>query len=161
MALDLTEAFDHVRHDANLNNLIGLHVGLKMYESVLADRTTKLVVGGMESATISLGNRGIPQGSVLSPFLFNVALIKLPHLFSTMPHAHRSLYADHITIWTAGGSDAHIEDRLQQAVDIVGTYAGERGLVCSPRKSQLLIYRRKEEMPLPRLSSPPQRLKPS
>lgn len=66
----------------------------------------------MESASISLGNRGTPQGSVLSPFLFNVALIKLPHLLSTIPHAHHSLYAGDITIWTAGGSDAHIEDRL-------------------------------------------------
>lgn len=79
-----------------------------------------------------MGSRGTPQGSVLSPFLFNVAMTGLPEILS--------LYADDITLWIAGGSDGHIQDTLQKAIDAVEAYVGSRGLGCSPQKSELLLY---------------------
>lgn len=45
-----------------------------------------------------------------------------------------------ITIWTAECSDAHIEGRLHQAVELVEVYSAERGLVCSPQKSEHLLH---------------------
>lgn len=59
---------------------------------------------------------------------------------SKMKDLHHSLYADDITLWIGGGSDGHIQDALQNAVDTVREYARERGLDCSPEKSELLVY---------------------
>lgn len=94
----------------------------------------------MKSDIIYMGNKGTPQGSVLSPFLFNIAMIKLPPRLATVPGLYHSLYADDITLWMAGGSDGYIQDALQRAVDIVEVYVTPKGLACSTQKSELLIY---------------------
>lgn len=144
MGLDLTKAFDCVAHSAILHNLSDLNVGSKVYNYIadfLSQRTTRLTVQGLKSDPILLGSRGTPQGSVLSPFLFNVAMIKLPPLLQQITDVHHSLYADDITIWTAGGSDGDIQERLQEAATIVENYVSTRGLACSPQKSELLFFR--------------------
>lgn len=87
-----------------------------------------------------MGNKGTPQDSVRSPFLVNIAMIKLPPRLATVPGLHHSLYADDITLWMAGGSDGDIQDALQRAVDIVEEYVTPKGLACSTKKSELLIY---------------------
>lgn len=141
--LDLTKAFDCVSHAAILNNLNDLHVGVKTYTYIadfLPQRTTQLNIQGLKSDSISLGSRGAPQGSVLSPFLFNVAMLGLPPLLDQIPNIRHSLYADDITVWTVGGSDAEIQERLQAAADVVHTYVHDRGLACSPQKSEILLY---------------------
>ncbi|KAG0441216.1 hypothetical protein HPB47_016008 [Ixodes persulcatus] len=51
-----------------------------------------------------------------------------------------SLYADDITLWVNQGSDSEIEQRLQAATDTIVRYAAERGLACSPQKSELFVY---------------------
>lgn len=80
-----------------------------------------------------MGSQGTPQGSVLSPFIFNVAMIKLPSLLEAIPAIQHSLYADDITIWATGSSDGDLEERLQQAADAVYLYIPPRGLACSPQ----------------------------
>ncbi|KAG0421412.1 hypothetical protein HPB47_002672 [Ixodes persulcatus] len=144
VGLDLTKAFDNVKHAAILENLEKLEVGQKTYDYIrdfLSDRTVTLTVGGVESGELELGSRGTPQGFVLSPFLFNVAMIGLPSLLEEIHGLNHSLYADDVTLWVAGGSDGHVQDTLQQAINAVEGYVEPKGLSCSPQKSELLLYR--------------------
>ncbi|KAH9384528.1 hypothetical protein HPB48_026536 [Haemaphysalis longicornis] len=67
-------------------------------------------------------------------------MLKLPPLLECIPCLHHSIYGDNITVWTAAGSDTDIQRRLQQAANIIATYAHERGLSCSPQKSKLFFY---------------------
>ncbi|KAG0440829.1 hypothetical protein HPB47_016164 [Ixodes persulcatus] len=89
----------------------------------------------------TLGPRGTPQGAVLSPLLFNLAMISLPQKLKNIPKVEHAIYADDITIWCKSGSDGQVEERLQAAADITAEYARSRGLQCSPEKSELLIMR--------------------
>lgn len=144
LGIDLTKAFDCVRHTAILENLTKLGLGRRTYDYVsnfLSDRTATLSVGGIQSDTLELGSRGTPQGSVLSPFLFNVAMIGLPELLDNIHGLQYSLYADDVTLWVPGGSDGQIQDTLQRAIEVIETYVIPRGLNCSPEKSALLLYR--------------------
>lgn len=67
--LDDTKAFN-IRHTAVMHNLSKLNVVVKTYKYVrnfLSNRTASIELGGMSLENIQLGNRGTPQGSVLSP----------------------------------------------------------------------------------------------
>ncbi|KAM7306823.1 hypothetical protein ISCGN_010482 [Ixodes scapularis] len=119
LGLDLTKAFDTIRHDAVLENLEKLGVGRRTFNYIqdfLSDRTAQISIGGVTSDDINLGGRGTPQGSVLLPYLFNVAMIELPAKLSKIEGLHHSIYADDITLWMTGGCDGFIQDTLQEAI---------------------------------------------
>lgn len=82
VAVDVKGAFDNVSHDAILTNLEDTGCGARTYAYVrnfLMDRTATVGICNIRSESFLLPNRGTPQGSVISPLLFNVAMIKLPH----------------------------------------------------------------------------------
>lgn len=88
----------------------------------LSDRTATLGIGPLRSDTFRTPPKGTPQGSVISPLLFNIALLKLPPLFQTIPRLHHALYADDLTLWTTTGSPGTQQDILQQAIDTILAY---------------------------------------
>lgn len=93
------------------------------------------------SSDITMGSAGTPQGSVISPMLFNLALLGLPSHLQAIPGLDHTIYADNVTLWVCGGSDGSIEQRLQEAIDTVERYLRGTGLSCSAEKSELLLYR--------------------
>ena len=72
--LDLSAAFDTVRHDTLLNCLGVDGKALEWFASYLADRTQR-VNDGLSSAFPL--RQGVPQGSCLGPLLFTVYTSKL------------------------------------------------------------------------------------
>jgi hypothetical protein len=81
LSLDISRAFDSVNHIRLLNNLRKKQVPLwfvRTVQSFLSERSTTIVVDGVETAPQSLA-AGVPQGSLLSPMLFlfyNAPLLK-------------------------------------------------------------------------------------
>lgn len=76
LALDLTKAF--------VEALSALDVGSRTFNYVsafLKHRTAELSFGSLSTLTFTLGSRGTPQGSVLSPLLFNITLIPMATRF--------------------------------------------------------------------------------
>ncbi|KAM7285690.1 uncharacterized protein ISCGN_032577 [Ixodes scapularis] len=121
LGLDHTKAFDTIRHDAVLENLEKLGVGRRTFNYIqdfLSDRTAQISIGDITS-DINLGGRGTPQDSVLSPYLYNVAMIELPAKLSKIEGLHHSIYADDITLWMTGGCDGFIQDTLQEAIQTI------------------------------------------
>lgn len=142
LALDLTKAFDRVSHTAILQGLASINPGERMYNYIrdfLTDRKAFIQIGDVTSNIIPLSSIGTPQGAVLSPLLFNLAIINIPRKLEQIPHLKFSLYADDITLWVAGGSDALIEEILQLGAQTVADEAKLAGLTCSPTKSELLL----------------------
>ncbi|KAM7294229.1 hypothetical protein ISCGN_023746 [Ixodes scapularis] len=99
-----------------------LAVGKRTYEYIqnfLSGRKARLAVGRVESENVCLGEKGTPQGSVLSAYLFNVAMICLPAKLEKIAGLQHSIYADDITLWVTGGSNGFIEEVLQLAIRVV------------------------------------------
>lgn len=142
LALDLTKAFDQVSHASILQGLASTNPGERTYNYIrdfLSSRTATLQIGDLTSPEITIGGRGTPQGAVLSPLLFNLALIKLPPALTAIPGLHHSIYADDVTLWATKGSDAELEDSLNQGAHAVCSIAAQAGLTCTPSKSALLL----------------------
>lgn len=81
LALDLKGAFDNVTHANILRNLTGTGCGARAFlyvRNFLEDRAAILTIGDAEMKPITLGEQGTPQGSVISPLLFNLALLGTP-----------------------------------------------------------------------------------
>lgn len=154
LALDLKREFDNVAQDLILQNLAESDCGSCMHNYMryfLHDRTASIGIGPHHSDTIRHTCRGTPQGSVLSPILFNIALARLPKQLDQIPDVAHAIYPDDITIWTTRGSDGAIQDRLQQAADFVKTFARQCSLTCTLRKSELVIIRACSITPPPQI----------
>ena len=94
--LDLSAAFDTVRHDTLLNRLksrFGVDgKALEWFASYLADRTQRVTVNDGLSSVFPL-RQGVPQGSCLGPLLFTVYTSKLFDIVSKhLPSVHTQLY---------------------------------------------------------------------
>lgn len=102
LLLDLSKAFDLVPHRDLINKLryYGLqNNALALVTSYLSDRF-QIVKLGDQKSNLQLVSTGVPQGSVLGPFLFTVYINDLP---SFVPNKS-ILYADDTTLLTASNN---------------------------------------------------------
>ncbi|XP_037508982.1 uncharacterized protein LOC119385652 [Rhipicephalus sanguineus] len=106
LLLDVESAFDglpHVVVEAALDQL-GISGSLRGFVTAfLSGRTFRVRVGRETSQPRDI-TAGVPQGSVLSPFLFDMALAGLPASLPTDTRfpAHCSVYADDVALWVRG-----------------------------------------------------------
>lgn len=139
--LDLQSAFDKIQHSAILQ-VSNLNMGIRTYNYIrtsLSHRTAILAIDELHFQPRPLGSIGTPQGTVISPLLFNLVMTGVARQLQRIPEVRYTIYADDITLWVPGGSDRHIEETLQRAVDTIKSYLEPTGLTCSPDKSELLI----------------------
>ncbi|XP_077560639.1 uncharacterized protein LOC144175440 [Haemaphysalis longicornis] len=142
LGLDLQGAFDNVHHSAILQQVSNLNMGQRTFAYIkdfLTNRITRLVAGELQLPPKQLGSTGTPQGSVISPLLFNIVMIGVARRLEQVSNIRYTIYADDITLWSTGGSDSQIEAALQEAVTAVEEHLRPTGLKCSPTKSELLV----------------------
>ena len=100
--LDLSSAFDTIDHDiliARLSKSFGLRgLALQWFSSYLTGRQSRVGVGNVFSDDQSV-NFGVPQGSVIGPFLFNLYTKPVAHIIDNH-HLHYHIYADDTQIYT-------------------------------------------------------------
>lgn len=87
-------------------------------------------------------HQGVPQGSVLSPLLFNAAMAGLTACVRR--RVRLSLYADDICIWSTGTSRPALRQRLQSTLDSIHTYLLHAGMEISAEKSAVVFFTRKD-----------------
>nr|XP_050041161.1 uncharacterized protein LOC126538348 [Dermacentor andersoni] len=143
--LDVQSAFDSLPHEVIEGFLddFGITGSLRRFVSAfLAGRTFRVRVGQALSTPRVIAT-GVPQGSVLSPFLFNAALAGLPAALpaDTRYHTQCSIYADDVALWVRGPRRCFpaVRRSLQGALDAVTTFLGRVGLTVSPAKTEALL----------------------
>ncbi|XP_072143557.1 putative nicotine oxidoreductase [Dermacentor andersoni] len=133
MALDIKGAFDNVSHRAIMEGLNKTNCSKRVYHYVralLSKRTATVGLGDLRSDILDTPNKGTPQGSVISPILFNIAMIGLAQKLNEIEGIQHAMYADDITVWVNQGSLGQKEEKLQKAATCVEQFVKERGLAC-------------------------------
>ncbi|XP_055591133.1 uncharacterized protein LOC129743185 [Uranotaenia lowii] len=104
-------------------------------QSFLTDREAKTFIDGKLSSSRQIAN-GVPQGSVLAPTLF---LVAMQSLFEKVPENVKVLaYADDITLMSRSPFSKLSRKKLQLALDKIAEWAPNMGLTFAPEKSHLI-----------------------
>lgn len=140
--LDVRGAFDNIRHSAVLQGLKSVGISGRLFDWVadyLHNRTIYMHTKEGDTSYHVL-TKGVPQGGVLSPVLFNIALIGLTK--AVPDSVHLTLYADDICLWATAASLKQVHARLQKALFQVSQFLYDRGLEIAPTKSAAVAFTR-------------------
>lgn len=113
--LDVSKAFDKVWHDGLIYKLLILGAPKSLVEiikSYLTDRQLQIKLEDCRSRPKPI-TAGVPQGSLLSPLLYNIYTQDMPKTPNTM----LAMYADDTAILTRSLRPHLITKRLQEAAD--------------------------------------------
>ncbi|XP_054928786.2 uncharacterized protein [Dermacentor andersoni] len=147
------ERLRHCEAHGHTGKISRLDLGARFHRyvnSFLNGREATVKIDGAPPRTVRMGGAGTPQGSVLSPMLFNLVMIGLPERLDAIEGINHTIYADDVTVWTTENTSVgEMQDRLQRAVREVERHLEDTGLVCSPDKSEILLHRPRKKGPLP------------
>ena len=141
--LDIKGAFDHAPHSAILAalRLKGCPPELvAMVQSFLTNRSACFYHSSSELLVPI--RMGCPQGSVLSPMLWNLVVDSVFNVFLP-PGVVIYGFADDIAILTTSPSLSDITTRLQSACDSIVQWGSHHGLHFSESKCEVIFFSRK------------------
>lgn len=144
--LDIEKAFDSVWHDALIHKLLVLKFPLflvKIIQSYLSGRTAFVDVQGEVSQCFEIP-AGVPQGSLLAPFLFNIFIndIKAPK------NSELAIYADDTGImceasWKNANS---IKKNLEGAFNKVQNFFSSWKIKINSSKTEFIVFSKSRAM---------------
>lgn len=142
---DLTKAFDSIPHSVVLQKLhsVGLSNSLcSWFNSYLCNRYQQVVIDGATSQRI-LVTSGVPQGSVLGPVLFLVAINDLTHLTFSLG-TKLALFADDIVLYRTIACTLDFEP-VQDDVTMLVDWMDANGLSLNGSKTKFMLLSRKRK----------------
>ena len=146
---DLEKAYDTTWKGGIMHDLhaVGLRGNLPLFiQQFLMNRTFKVLVGNTFSSS-HVQEQGVPQGSILSPILFN---LKLNNVVKNLPcTVEKSLYVDDLAIYFRGRTMSVVERQLQNAIDKIEHFADENGFCFSVQKTNCVHFCRRQLHPDP------------
>ena len=137
--LDLEKAYDMVWAYGLLQELvnIGLKGNLPIFiYNFLNNRTIQVKINNFISEKFPMEN-GLPQGSILSVFLFLIAINKL---FKNCDQTVNKLFCDDGMFWHQSKDLAIAEQRVQDTLNRLTIWSQTNGLKFSPQKSCYCIF---------------------
>lgn len=141
--LDIKSAFDSVWHDALIYKLIKIGLDkptIKILQSFLTDRSFRVQIGN-EMSNIFTITAGCPQGSCLSPILYNI----FTHDFPCLNGCESSIFADDTAILSSGTYSSTIIVKLQDSIDSVVNYFNKWKILVNSSKTQSIFFSRKRK----------------
>ena len=118
--IDLTTAYDTVWHRGLTCKLLRLlpdkHM-VKMIMELVRNRSFTLTTGDSKQSRLRRLKNGVPQGSVLAPFLFNIYTYDLPSMIS-----RTFAYADDLALLHSSGNWKDLEGTLSQDMSTLSAY---------------------------------------
>ena len=89
---------------------------------------------------------GVPQGSILSPLLFNLKINKIVN--SVKPDIDKALFVDDFSISAKGKTLAGVERQLQLCINKIQKWVDENGFKFSTSKTECIHFHRKRNQVL-------------
>ena len=137
--IDISKAFDTVPRTLLINKIFDtdIHINIKKWlANYLTGRHGYTVHYGKSSTTKHYTN-GVPQGSVLSPTLFNLYMHDIPQ--PAHPDTHILSYADDISIYTQHPKPETAATQLQHYINTLEQWLVTNRLKVSTTKSTLTL----------------------
>lgn len=135
---DLSKAFDRISHGILIKKLEYYNVkgkALQVFESYLKNRI-QYVITEMGVSSCRNVTDGVPQGSVLGPLLF---LVAINDLRANVP-ADIVLYADDTTVVSRNSNYNQLLEEAKSNVDIVENWLKANNLVINKDKTSTVVF---------------------
>jgi retron-type reverse transcriptase len=136
---DLSKAFDCLPHDLIIAKLHAYNVSkdaLVLLASYLRGRSQRVKIANQRSEWRYI-YKGVPQGSIVGPALFNFFINDL--LFPSSEYDIAN-YADDTTIFTSAESKELLATKLTDATSTVIQWFNLNGMQANPAKFQYIIF---------------------
>uniref|UniRef100_A0A8C2FGS7 Reverse transcriptase domain-containing protein n=1 Tax=Cyprinus carpio TaxID=7962 RepID=A0A8C2FGS7_CYPCA len=143
---DIEKAYDTLWREGLLIKLDRIGVGGRMYNWILDflfERTFQVRIGEETSASYDILN-GTPQGSVISPILFNLMINDI--FEKVKPSIGKALYADDGAIWKRGRNIGNVIKGVQETINEVERWSVDWGMKFSVSKTQYMVFSRKKKI---------------
>ena len=109
---------------------------LSYVNGYLSNRTLQVRINNTCS-DIYIVQNGTPQGSCISPTLFN---IMVNDLSSCIKNCEMSQFADDGAIWKSGPNLKHLQNKIQQDLDNINKWCSTWGFLLSPNKTRYYFF---------------------
>lgn len=142
IAFDMKKAFDSLSHACLLKSLTesGLPQSFVSWiKSFLTSRKQRVLLNGVLSPLTVHVTSGVPQGSVLAPYLFAC------HMGSLKPRRPSSCmlkYADDVNILCPFNRDSSVQAVIQSEIQNMQTWCATNGLSLNDDKTQILLFKK-------------------
>ena len=136
--MDLSKAFDCLSHGLLISKLhaYGLTVSAcELISSYLSNRMQRVKLAGNRSDWALL-RKGVPQGSILGPLLFNVFI---NDMFLFIERCSLYNYADDNSLRTAHASIENVISSLKHDCEISVQWYKDNGMKANPSKFQFMV----------------------
>lgn len=153
--LDIEKAFDSVWHDALVHKLSLLkfpHYLVKLIKSYLSNRKAFVEYMGSSSLPFDIP-AGVPQGSILAPFLFNIYIndIKKPR------DCDLFIFADDTALTYQAGwkNDKVIKQKLESALNMITNFFSCWKIKVNNSKTEFIVFTKSTTMLKKLKTNPP------
>jgi hypothetical protein len=137
---DLSKAFDCIPHQLVIAKLKAYGLSKEacmMMASYLGNRSQRVKLGTARSTWEPL-KKGVPQGSILGPLIFNIFL---NDMFDFMSKACIYNYADDTTIVYTDSVLSKVKEVLNQEVGVLVQWFNSNGMKANPDKFQTILFK--------------------
>ncbi|GFW68989.1 probable RNA-directed DNA polymerase from transposon BS [Trichonephila clavipes] len=142
VALDIKAAYDSVWPNGLISKLNKIGYSgrlLRWIQNFLHQRTIQIKWRNIFSKIVT-NNYGVPQGCILSPFLF---MIYMSDIFEIQHDSHLLVYADDVFLYNSGTDWNKTIGEMQESLNKISVWCKKWKLSTSPEKSSLLNFSRK------------------
>lgn len=137
--IDLKKAFDYINHDLLLYKLRCLGMTNRTYrifESLIKERMQLVQIAKHSSTKMRVLN-GVPQGSILSPSLFNYYI---NDIFKVNLHGTMQLYADDAVIMCSGKDIMNVKADMENDLEKIDEWCRDNKLTINSDKTKFLTF---------------------
>uniref|UniRef100_A0A671TUX8 Reverse transcriptase domain-containing protein n=1 Tax=Sparus aurata TaxID=8175 RepID=A0A671TUX8_SPAAU len=142
--LDVEKAYDMLWVEGLLIKMHMLGIGGNMFNwmmDFLNNRSIQVKIG-KETSRRCLVENGTPQGSVISPLLFNIMINDV--FANVQPRIGRSLFADDGSLWKRGKNVKYTLKKVQEALTLVEDWGRKWGFRFSIEKTKVMFFTQKK-----------------
>jgi len=148
LAIDIKGAFDNARWIDIVNSLHDLNMPVQLIDLVQSFLTDRRITSTYGTSTVSKDlSKSCPQGSALSPILWNVLLNSLLTSFN-VPNSKIIAFADDISVILWSRNAKGLYKQIKKSITFIHNWCSGNGLELSASKTQILNLHRKHVKPI-------------